>query len=43
MVENFSNVYSEWQRRFYEYPMRIAAYAIAVERVVNAMKLRGWI
>ena len=43
MVENFSNVYSEWQRRFHEYPMRIAAYAIAVERVVNAMKLRGWI
>jgi glutamate dehydrogenase (NAD(P)+) len=36
-------VYSEWQRRFHEYPMRIAAYAIAVERVVNAMKLRGWI
>jgi glutamate dehydrogenase (NAD(P)+) len=43
MVENFGSVYNEWQKRFHEYPMRIAAYAIAVERVVTAMKLRGWI
>ncbi len=43
MVENFGKVYDEWQKRFYDHPMRTAAYAIAVERVLNAMKLRGWI
>ncbi len=43
MVENFGKVYEEWQKRFYEHPMRTAAYAIAIERVLKAMELRGWI
>ena len=43
MVENFNRVYEEWQKRFYEHPMRTAAYALAVERVLKAMELRGWI
>ena len=43
MTTNFSRVYGEWQRRFSDSPMRMAAYAIALERVINAMKLRGWI
>jgi glutamate dehydrogenase (NAD(P)+) len=43
MTINFNRVYYEWQKRFSQYPMRIAAYAIAVDRVVKAMKLRGWI
>jgi Glutamate dehydrogenase/leucine dehydrogenase len=43
MTINFHRVYDEWQKRFSQYPMRIAAYAIAVDRVVKAMKLRGWI
>ncbi len=43
MVENFGRVYDEWQKRFYDHPMRTAAYALAVERVLKAMQLRGWI
>ncbi|MGB9827184.1 MAG: Glu/Leu/Phe/Val family dehydrogenase [Thermosphaera sp.] len=43
MTINFHRVYDDWQKRFSQYPMRIAAYAIAVDRVVKAMKLRGWI
>ncbi|MEM1555492.1 MAG: Glu/Leu/Phe/Val dehydrogenase, partial [Desulfurococcaceae archaeon] len=43
MSRNFHLVYDEWQKRFSNYPMRIAAYAIAIDRVVKAMKLRGWI
>ncbi len=43
MVENFNRVYEEWQKRFYEHPMRTAAYALAVERVLKAMELRGWV
>lgn len=43
MSLNFDRVYNEWRKRFSEYPMRVAAYAIAVDRVVKAMKLRGWI
>ncbi len=43
MVENFGKVYDEWQKRFYEHPMRTAAYAIAIERVLKAMQLRGWV
>ncbi|MEM4691671.1 MAG: Glu/Leu/Phe/Val dehydrogenase [Desulfurococcaceae archaeon] len=43
MTKNFNLVYDEWQKKYSEYPMRIAAYTIAVDRVVKAMKLRGWI
>ncbi|MEM0100571.1 MAG: glutamate dehydrogenase, partial [Desulfurococcaceae archaeon] len=43
MTQNFSRVFDEWQKKFSAHPMRIAAYAIAVDRVVKAMKLRGWI
>ncbi|MEM3926288.1 MAG: Glu/Leu/Phe/Val dehydrogenase [Desulfurococcaceae archaeon] len=43
MTINFHRVFDEWQRRYGEYPMRTAAYAIAVDRVVRAMKARGWI
>lgn len=43
MTQNFHRVFDEWQKKYSEYPMRIAAYAIAVDRVVKAMKLRGWI
>jgi glutamate dehydrogenase (NAD(P)+) len=43
MTINFHRVYDDWQKRFSQYAMRIAAYAIAVDRVVKAMKLRGWI
>lgn len=43
MSANFRKVFDDWQKRFSTYPMRIAAYAIAVDRVVKAMKLRGWI
>jgi len=43
MTLNFNRVYDEWQKKYSEYPMRVAAYVIAVDRVVKAMKLRGWI
>jgi len=43
MSQNFNRVFDEWQKKYSSYPMRIAAYAIAVDRVVKAMKLRGWI
>ncbi|MEM1696432.1 MAG: Glu/Leu/Phe/Val dehydrogenase [Desulfurococcaceae archaeon] len=43
MTQNFHRVFDEWQKKYSEYPMRIAAYAIAVDRVVKAMKIRGWI
>ncbi|MET1159907.1 MAG: Glu/Leu/Phe/Val dehydrogenase [Thermoprotei archaeon] len=43
MSRNFNRVFDEWQKKYSEYPMRAAAYAIAVDRVVRAMKLRGWI
>jgi glutamate dehydrogenase (NAD(P)+) len=43
MTINFNKVYDEWQKKYSNYPMRVAAYAIAVDRVVKAMKLRGWI
>ena len=43
MTQNFHRVFDEWQKKYSEYPMRIAAYAIAVDRVVKAMKVRGWI
>ena len=43
MTKNFNLVYDEWQKKYSEYPMRAAAYAIAVDRVVKTMKLRGWI
>ena len=43
MTHNFHEVYNEWQKKYSDHPMRAAAYAIAVDRVVRAMKLRGWI
>jgi len=45
MVNNFHAVWDFWQKRLdtSKYNMRAAAYAIAVERVYRAMKLRGWI
>ena len=43
MTKNFNKVFDEWEKKYREYPMRAAAYAIAVDRVVKAMKLRGWI
>ncbi|ABN69605.1 glutamate dehydrogenase (NADP) [Staphylothermus marinus F1] len=43
MTHNFNRVFDDWQKKFSDYPMRAAAYAIAVDRVVRAMKLRGWI
>lgn len=43
MSQNFNRVFDEWQKKYSQYPMRMAAYAIAVDRVVRAMKLRGWI
>ncbi|MFZ8783324.1 MAG: Glu/Leu/Phe/Val family dehydrogenase [Desulfurococcaceae archaeon] len=43
MTLNFNRVYDEWQKKYSQYPMRVAAYVIAVDRVVRAMKLRGWI
>ncbi|RLE66940.1 MAG: glutamate dehydrogenase [Thermoprotei archaeon] len=43
MSENFNLVFSEWEKKYSDKPMRIAAYVIAVSRVVDAMKLRGWL
>jgi len=43
MTLNFNKVFNEWEKKYSDYPMRVAAYTIAVDRVVKAMKLRGWI
>ena len=45
MVNNFHAVWDFWQNKLdtSKYNMRAAAYAIAVDRVYRAMKLRGWI
>lgn len=45
MTTNFERVWDYWNKKLdtSKHNMRAAAYAIAVERVVNAMKLRGWI
>ncbi len=43
MTRNFNRVFDEWQKKYSDHPMRAAAYAIAVDRVVRAMKLRGWL
>ena len=45
MTTNFHKVWDYWNKKLdtSKYNMRAAAYAIAVERVVNAMKLRGWL
>jgi glutamate dehydrogenase (NAD(P)+) len=45
MTGNFHAVWNYWQNKLdtSKYNMRAAAYAIAVERVYKAMKLRGWI
>ncbi len=45
MMNNFLKVWDYWQKKLdtSKYNMRAAAYAIAVDRVVRAMKLRGWI
>lgn len=42
MSEAFNTFYSYWSRRS-DIDPRTAAQALAVERVYNAMKLRGWI
>ncbi len=47
MSDNFNAVWDFWEKRLGgpagAYSMRTAAQAIAVDRVVRAMKLRGWI
>ncbi len=45
MTNNFMAVWDYWQSKLdtSKHNMRDAAYAIAVDRVVRAMKLRGWI
>ncbi|MEB3779271.1 MAG: Glu/Leu/Phe/Val dehydrogenase [Desulfurococcales archaeon] len=45
MVTNFNKVWDYWESKLdkEKYNMRAAAYAIAVDRVVAAMRLRGWI
>jgi len=45
MVTNFNRVWDYWESKLdkEKYNMRAAAYAIAVDRVVTAMRLRGWI
>lgn len=43
MTRNFHAVFEEWQKKYSTYPMRVAAYVIALDRVIRAMKLRGWI
>jgi len=43
MTQNFHRVFDEWQKKYSTYPLRMAAYIIAIDRVVRAMKLRGWI
>lgn len=44
MSDNFKNVWSYWENKLSRQDsLRLAAYMIAVERVVNAMKLRGQI
>ncbi len=45
VTNNFNAVWDYWQNKLdtSKYNMRAAAYAIAVDRVVRAMKLRGWI
>ena len=45
MMENVNRVINYWEKRMdtSRNPLRDAAYAIAVERVVAAMKLRGLI
>lgn len=40
MVEAFENVYETSKR--YNTTMRVAAYIVALERITEAMKLRGW-
>jgi glutamate dehydrogenase/leucine dehydrogenase len=49
MEKAFEGVWQEWMRlekekkpkQTFDYPMRVAAYTIAVKRVVEAMQLRG--
>ncbi|MCE4623824.1 MAG: Glu/Leu/Phe/Val dehydrogenase [Caldisphaeraceae archaeon] len=43
MENNFAAVWNFWEKKLKNENMRLAAYSIAVERVVKAMKLRGWI
>ena len=47
MTDNFNAVWDFWEKKLGgpggAYSMRAAAQAIAVDRVVRAMKLRGWI
>jgi glutamate dehydrogenase (NAD(P)+) len=41
MSAAYANVYAAAEK--YNINMRQAAYVVAVERVVEAMKLRGWV
>jgi len=43
MTNNFEEVWKFWEEIGRDHPMRDAAYGVAVKRVVEAMKLRGWI
>ncbi len=43
MTNNFNAVWDFWNKIGRDKPMRDAAYGLAVKRVVEAMKLRGWI
>ncbi|MCE4607669.1 MAG: glutamate dehydrogenase, partial [Caldisphaeraceae archaeon] len=43
MENNFAAVWNFWEKKLKNENMRLAAYSIAVERVIKAMKLRGWI
>lgn len=44
MTTVFNNTWEFWEKESARrVPMRIAAYALAVKRVLDAMKLRGWI
>ena len=45
MIDSFEAVWRFWERKLdsSKHSLRLAAYAIAVDRVVRAMKLRGWI
>ena len=41
MTKAFADVFSRHKR--FEVHMRLAAYPVAVQRVAEAMKLRGWV
>jgi len=43
MTKAFHDVYETYLKYNKKYPMRTAAYLVAVSRVAEAMKLRGWV